>query len=106
VEIGKTPASLDFLKEYIKVFSLNEVEAYELIIAAYSNFRHISVNMDNLRILDREYFTKLLTIVKFFSPEVGSANIETHNLRNAIDAIWKLSIPQNAILLHDSNKNC
>ena len=94
VEIGDTPPSFKFLLKYIEIFRLNSKDGFNLFIVAYENLDNITINMSDLRILDRKYFSRLLAIIKFFDPKLGPHNMETHNLRNAIDSICKLSIPQ------------
>ena len=94
VEIGKTPASLKLLKNYIEVYKLNDNEAYKLFVIAYENFNKIIIDMKDLQILDREYFSRLLAIIKLFDPKISPYNYEAHDLRKAIDAIWHLSIPE------------
>ena len=93
VEIGKTPPSLELLQKYIEVFKLDAPNAYNLFITAYENLNQITIDMSDLRILDREHFSKLLAIVKFFEPKLTQYDFKAHDLRNAIDAIWKLSMP-------------
>jgi transcriptional regulator with XRE-family HTH domain len=93
VEIGKIAPSLELLEKYIEVYQLGEAKAYRLFGAAYENWSHITINMNDLRILDREYFSKLLAIIKFFPAKITEYNTKAYHLRDAIDAIWKLSIP-------------
>jgi transcriptional regulator with XRE-family HTH domain len=93
VETGKIPPSIELLQKYIKVFEVDAPKAYNLYIIAYENFDRITIDMKDLRILNREYFSRLLAIIKFFEPHISPYNTEVYNLQNAIDAIWKLSMP-------------
>ena len=93
VETGKTIPSMELLKKYIEVYQLDKPKAYKLFITAYENCNQITIKMNDLRILDREHFSRLLAIIKIFDPVISQYNIEAHDLRNAIDAIWKLNMP-------------
>ena len=70
VEIGKSAPSLTLLRKYIEEYQLSEHEAFDLFIKAYENFSHITIDMQDLRILDREYFSRLLAIIKLFDPKI------------------------------------
>ena len=94
VETGKISPSMELLKKYSEVYQLDKINAYKLFITAYENCKQITIKMNDLRILDREHFSRLLAIVKIFDPVISQYNLEAHALRNAIDAIWKLNIPQ------------
>ena len=93
VETGKIQASLEFLTKYIEAFKLDAPSAYNLVITAHEKYNSITIDMSKLRLINREYFMRLLAIIKFFKHNIGELNPEAHNLRNAIDAIWKMSIP-------------
>ena len=85
VETGKTIPSMELLRKYIEVYQLDKPKAYKLFITAYENYNQITIKMNDLRILDREHFSRLLVIVKLFDPVIYQNNL-VHALKNTIRA--------------------